>query len=801
MKKHQLPQTVVASYPYLELDNQGQIVRFQLDQERHVIGRDKDKVDLLLPQDWQLMSRCHAVLHRPLGKSDYRIYDGDQKHPSTNGLFLNHTRVTPSEGLKLKDHMVLKIGQSPKNQILLKYVNPLRSQPVITGQVSAPLSLKTVPVVLGRDPNVDLRLDDPTISRYHATISSDGQGSYLLKDHSANGVHINDKKVSGSKRVANGATIRIGPFILVRREDTLLIWDQGSQMRLEAHGLVRCVSHRQGSSHRLLDDISLAIEPGQLVGLVGGSGAGKSTLMRTLLGISPLTEGQVLLNGDDLHQNFSLYRHQIGYVPQDDIIHYQLTVLEVLTFAAQLRLPPDADRAQLIRATLTDVEMTQHQNIAVSALSGGQRKRVSIAVELLSNPRLFFLDEPTSGLDPGLDKKMMQLLRKLADQGRSIILVTHATSNINLCDRIAFLGRGGRLCYFGPPQEALGFFEITTGDFADIYTELEQGEHNVYQWCDRFLRSSEYQRYIKHHLSSSNIPIRKSISLVSQPTQTLRQLKVLTQRYFKLMQRDPVSIGLGLITAILCPALMALAITNENPLVRLDDPTPTSASIALRVLFVFACAAIWVGLSSALQEIIKEAAIYLRERLINLAIIPYVASKILGLGALAIIQTVLITATVLIAFRWPEAEIISWPLGLGITTLLTLVASFSLGLLVSAFAKNSSQANSALPLLLIPQIIFSGVLFSDLEGITKVLSWAMISRWAVGAYGAIVNINAMIPEPMIGSDGNPLPQPLSASSNYDPTWENLLLNWVMLGLQIAVCLSLTLWLQKRKDVL
>ncbi|MBE9033086.1 ABC transporter ATP-binding protein, partial [filamentous cyanobacterium LEGE 11480] len=202
-------------------------------------------------------------------------------------------------------------------------------------------------------------------------------------------------------------------------------------LQLSALQLTRDVTNQSGQKRRLLDNISLIIEPGQVVALVGGSGAGKSTLMRTLLGIEPTNGGRVDLNGQPLRQNFDHYRHQIGYVPQDDIIHGNLTVAEALAYAAKLRLPANCNIRKIIHVTLHQIGMLNHRDTLVHKLSGGQRKRISIGVELLADPKLFFLDEPTSGLDPGLDKKMMQLLRQLADQGRTIVLVTHATTNLH----------------------------------------------------------------------------------------------------------------------------------------------------------------------------------------------------------------------------------------------------------------------------------------------------------------------------------------------------------------------------------
>ncbi len=219
----------------------------------------------------------------------------------------------------------------------------------------------------------------------------------------------------------------------------------------------------------------------------------------------------------------------------------------------------------------------------------------------------------------------------------------------------------------------------------------------------------------------------------------------------------------------------------------------------MRVLFVFTCAALWVGLSSSLQEIVKEAAIYLRERLVNLGLFAYLGSKLTILSALAFLQTLLITVVILIFFKSPDLKLIPWQLGLGITTFLTLLTTISLGLMVSAAVKNSNQASSVLPLLLIPQIIFSGVLFK-MEGIASKISWLMLSRWSIGAYGALVNVNAMVPEALKLPDGSIVTRPFEPTPIYDATLQNLGLNWGLLCLHTAMYLSVAFWLQKRKDI-
>ncbi len=789
-------QKTVLTQPFLELTNQGHAIQLFLTQEQHFLGRDPYRSDLLVPADWQIISGCHALLRRE--GEDYCIYDGDGQKPSTNGLFINRTRITPSKGYPLKHGTELRIGQNPRSQIVLTYRNPFGAEAAEMPEKRS-LSLKNRSVLLGRDPQATLQLEAPIVSRRHATIEPDGTGRYILRDHSTNGVFINNERVNGSAYLSEGSSVQIGPFTLVLRGDILEVVDRGNQIRLDAWDLVREVKDRQNQTRRLLDGISLAIEPGQFVALVGGSGAGKSTLMRTLLGLDPTDKGMVYLNGNALRSNFGIYRSQIGYVPQDDIVHRELTVAEVLIYAAKLRLPADTDIDEVVSKTLEQIEMSERRDVLVSKLSGGQRKRVSIGVELLADPKLFFLDEPTSGLDPGLDKKMMQLLRKLADQGRTVILVTHATANITLCDRIVFVGRGGRLCYFGPPIRALEFFGVTSGDFADIYNELERGEMVVRYWAEKFRQSDDHWRYVTGHLSPGNATRQPPPASPSKGTSFFKQLSLLTQRYFQLVLRDPVSLVLSLLTAPIAIGLITLAVRNKAPLILGDKPDPTLAPLALRVLFVFTCAALWVGLSSSLQEIVKETAIYMRERLINLGLFAYLGSKTVILAGLALAQTLLMVAVILMGFADPKPELLPWSLGLGITTFLTLIACMSMGLMISAIVRNSTQANSALPLLLLPQIIFSGVLFR-MEGFANKISWLMLSRWSVGAYGSLVNVNAMVPEPILLPDGSFVPQPFEKTAVYDPTWHNLWLNWGMLGLHAILYLFITFWIQKQKDI-
>ncbi|MFB2738633.1 ATP-binding cassette domain-containing protein [Umezakia ovalisporum] len=780
--------------PYLVLTNQGQILpAFELSHSQHILGRDPQIADLLVPPDWSVISRCQATLLEFEGK--YYIYDGDRRQPSSNRLFINNHLISHDLGYCLQDGDVIKIGQNFSILVTLEFRYSHSSSHNLKSFAS--ISLKERSTILGRDPTANLQIIAPTISRKHAVIEYLNPGEYILYDCSTNGIFVNDIKINGKIRLNSGAIIKIPPYTLVLQGDELVTSDTGSHIRLDAKNIFKTIKTRNHTKV-LLNQISLPIEPGQLVAFVGGSGAGKSTLMQTLLGIQPTTEGTVYINGENLRHKFNIYRNQIGYVPQSDILHKELKVVEALKYSAKLRLPPDADIDLIIEQTLSQIEMLASRDVFVKNLSGGQLKRVSIGVELLVDPKLFFLDEPTSGLDPGLDKKMMQLLRKLANQGRTIILVTHATGNINLCDRIAFLGQGGNLCYFGSFEDACIFFNLEKCDFADVYIKLDNQEV-VMTTAEQFKRSPYQTQYIDQRLGINASKIIKAMPRQVQASLGYQTL-ILAQRHLQLIVRDRINLIISLITAPIAILLINLAIADQEPLILGSEADPGVAPLAQTVVFVFTCTAIWVGLASSLQEIVKEKDIYLRERLVNLSFFAYLSAKVLVLSGIACLQTTIMVTAILMSFAVPKSLTIPWFWGVSITSFLTLLSCLCLGLTVSASVKNSTQANSALVMLLLPQIILSGVLFQT-QGISKYLSWLTISRWSVGAYGSLVNINALVPEPTLLPKGTTIAPPFVITDVYDPSWYNLSLNWGLLLLHSFVYVIVTLIIQKRKDII
>ena len=357
------------------------------------------------------------------------------------------------------------------------------------------------------------------------------------------------------------------------------------------------------------------------------------------------------------------------------------------------------------------------------------------------------------------------------------------------------MGKGGNLCYFGTPEKASHFFNLSNNDFADIYLQLETLKA-VEKTRGKFQQSEDKNKYIDDRLynKSSINNLQKSPEKVKRSF--WQQLSILSQRYFKLLIRDPINLVLSLLTAPLGIVLIKLAIADKNPLIKPIENNLTTAPLALKVLFVFTCAAIWVGLASSLQEIIKEAKIYQRERLVNLGLGAYLSSKLAILGGLGLIQSLLISCTILICFKSPSPNLIPWFLGLQVTLFLTLLTTISLGIMVSACVKNITQANSSLPLLLLPQIIFAGVLF-QMEGIGKIISWLMLSRWSVGAFGTLVDIGSMVP-PVSPLNPVSVDIPLEV---YQATCRNLGLNWGILLLHSLIYWVITCIVQKQKDIL
>jgi ABC-type multidrug transport system ATPase subunit/pSer/pThr/pTyr-binding forkhead associated (FHA) protein len=723
---------------------------------------------------------------------------------SRNGLLVDGCRVTAHA---LTDGDVVRIPDpTTAGVVTLAYVNQLapRVAKAATVAVHLPLPTGTAVISIGRA-DAALVLDNPQVSAHHAQVERDGGHTVLRDLRSTNGTFLNGRRVAGAAPLAPGDVIQIGPFKLRYDGGSLDSYDLQGALRIDARDLRREVPAAGGGARVLLHDVSLSIDAREFVALVGGSGAGKSTLLMALSGYHPAQRGEVRVNGDDYYRNFDAYRAILGYVPQDDILHRMLPVDRALAYAARLKLPADTLDAEVsarVEHVLAAVEMSAHRDTLVEHLSGGQRKRVSIAAELLNDPSMLFLDEPTSGLDPGLEKKLMFTLRRLADSGRTVVLVTHATANIAQCDHVAFMA-AGRLVYFGPPAEALGFFKVTSGDFADIYTKLDgaadpdgplvrhdlrdeydrwRSEHadaaapplHAELWQRKYQRSEQHHRYVVGRLARA--PLGPAVDAADDtPARRAgrrhspgRQLAILTRRYVDLLTSDRRALAMLLAQAPLLGALLALV----SPADALAGPRADAAE-ARKLLFMLSTVGVWFGIINAAREVCKESTILRRERLADLRVGPYVLSKVAVLGALVLVQSALLLAVVALRCELPARGLV---LGAGpdfyVTTVLSSFAGVALGLLISTLATTPDKAMSVVPLALVPQILFAGMIF-DLEGATAVASWFTASRWSMDAFGALADLNALPAQ-----DGLPsAAQAGAANANYEATAGPVLACW------------------------
>jgi ABC-type multidrug transport system ATPase subunit/pSer/pThr/pTyr-binding forkhead associated (FHA) protein len=735
----------------------GKTQSYPLTQAEVTLGRAEDNQIVI---DSRIVSRRHARLVRVEGG-----YLLEALPEASNPILWEGRPLTKARLLQHGD--TLRIGSlDPGTMVTLAYSQPQQAQASQTQAIR--FGEKTV-LQIGRDPSCEVVLDSPTVSRFHAQIERVGQ-RYRLRDlRSANGTFVNDQRIDDKEVwLAAQDVIRIGPHRFVMGQDQLAQYDDTRGLNVEAIGLNKWVR----KDLNILQNISLAFQPRELVVVVGQSGGGKSTLVDAIIGYRPATHGQVLVNGTNVYRNFDAVRNDIGFVPQRDIIHTGLTVYQALDYTARLRMPRDTsktERHKRIMEVLEDLDLLHRKDNPISRLSGGQQKRVSIGVELLTSPGLFFLDEPTSGLDPGTETAFMHLMRRLADQGRTIVLVTHATKNVMLADKVVFLARGGYMAWFGPPDEALAYFDAFRSErerraremeFDQIYAILDDpSKGSAQEWAARFAETQAYQKYIVEALekraaevglpspvkgavmspkgpASSAMEAKQAAAKVTAKRRAsgLHQFMVLSARNIKLLVRDRSSLILMLAAAPLVGMLdfIIAPLMGRAPFAYADGDAANGAI----TLFLLTIYCLLVAGLSQMREFVKEEDIYKRERLVNLKILPYVASKAWVALLLAFYHAAAYTIIHFLAFDMPGgwAEI-----GLAYGTLvIAAMAGMACGLLASALAPNASSAPMIMILLLIPQIVLSGALAPVPETVSAVAS----TRWAFEGLIGIVGIGS-----------------------------------------------------------
>jgi ABC-type multidrug transport system ATPase subunit/pSer/pThr/pTyr-binding forkhead associated (FHA) protein len=742
MISQDMPIPAKATPPQLLVAIAGQAAEaFTLEKQKVTLGRASDNEMVI---DSRIVSRHHAYLEKVQDGYLLVVLPG-----AGNPILLAGRPITGS--YKLHHGDILRIGsQDPGMMVSMTYVDPSAG----VQDQAAPIRFTEKDVLqIGRDTSNDVVLDSPAVSRFHAQIERIGQRHRLTDLRSTNGTFINDQRVEGEIWLQPNDAIRIGSYRFVMGEDELDQYDESRGLRVDALDLNKWVR----KDLNILKDISLAFKPREFIVVVGQSGGGKSTLVDAIAGYRPATDGVVLVNGTNIYANFDVVQNEIGYVPQRDIIHYELTVYQALNYAARLRMPSDTsreERHQRILQVLEDLDLLERKDSPISRLSGGQIKRVSIGVELLTKPGLFFLDEPTSGLDPGTETAFMHLMRRLADQGRTIIMITHATKNVMLADKVVFLARGGYVAWFGPPEEALAYFNQYRSErerraheieFDQIYTILDDPDKGkAKDWAERYLQHPAYQKYVVAPLQPVRALLSESATAkrdrkIARPKKTarvsgFRQFLILSSRNLKILSRDRTSLILMLCVPILVAALdffLAPAMGKQ-----ISDYMTGNATNASVTLFLLAIDALLVGGFSQMREFVKEADVYKRERLVNLKLFPYVASK-----AWVAILLSFYGAAAFVVIHFLAYDIPSTPLIIGlffVSMLLAVSAGSMSGLLASAISKSPSVAPLLMILLVIPQIVLSGSLAPLPESVTAVAS----TRWSFQDFVGLTGIGS-----------------------------------------------------------
>lgn len=767
------------------MDSTGVLREYPLhpeNQQRLVLGRSTE-CDIKV--ECSGMSNLHGKFKWINGK----LYYADMG--STNGTYIHKQGKTYFEK-KSRKYIPLADGdfisihpqvQDAKNGFILLYTE--RSD----GARWTKVDIGNEKITLGRADNNDIVIPHVSASRQHAEIVR-YQDSYVIRDLSSmNGVFLNSSMIHQPVKLKDNDFITILNMRIIYNGGFLFYRSRQNGVTLHVRNLYKKVNKER----YILQDVNLDIGSNEFVAIIGGSGAGKSTVMNAISGFDRDVTGQIVCDGMDMRKNFSVLKNMIGYVPQEDIIYNNLTLRRMLYYTAKLKMPKDVSSREIddrITKVLDMVELSEHQDTFIRKLSGGQKKRASIAVELLADPSLFFLDEPTSGLDPGTEKNLMQTLNRLAKlQGKTIIMVTHTTQNLHLCDKIVFMGPGGKLCFCGTIEEAIIFFQ--TDNLVDMYnmiaadTERWARKWKMEQSDSGSMQTGEgkFEHTGTVYMGKSAGRGNRTVAVHTSKSQAgfFRQLWVLTLRYFEIIKND----WQCLLMSFLQPVIIALLINVVASDDVFDVYEPTKS-----ILFSLSCAGIWIGLFNSIQEICKERNILRREYMGNLKLPAYVLSKynvqLFVTMLQAWIMMGIFTLTVgcedkglIFEHSFFEKFLLMW---------MTIYAATALGFAISAMVRSADKAMVLAPFVLIIQLLFSGILF-DLDGMGKHIAKFTVSKWSVEGFGSIANLNKLKMRFEINhSDVADMIEDLhKAESAFKHTVKHLSHSYLVLAVMIVVC--------------
>lgn len=570
-----------------------------------------------------------------------------------------------------------------------------------------------LPLLVGRAPECDLCLRDATVSRHHARIYRRGAEVVVADQESRFGTYVNGNRVR-ERALRPEDRVRFGTRL------TYVVRENGLQREELSAGLleIRDVAiARQG--RRLLDGVSAVFEPGQLVGLLGPSGLGKTLLLRALAGYYRPEEGEILWRGRDVWDQREDYLAAVGFIPQTDVLYETLSVRENLEYAARLRLPELSEpaRSRRIEEVLELLQLGTHAEKRAVVLSGGQRKRLSVAIELLRKPPVLLLDEPTTGLDPGNEARLVENLRQVASRGTLVVLSTHSLAALRVFDRVLVLARYervGRLAFFGPPE---ALHERFAGRHpADWYDALERG------WTAAEVQEVETPRPWDAPAGVAAGSSTESTSDSTPPPLDLRLRRIASRQATgpwwhqwrdvavqcaKIIARDRALVAMMVVQPVLLALLVILSQCRASKL----DP----------ILFFTVVVAIWLGMNNTVRDLVRQRRQYLRDRMAGLQAEAYLAAKVsiyLAIGVAQLLVFLVLVrwscAQVLdegLAKRLLEASGVSWLLILG----LVYLCGVGVGMLVSTLSRTEETAVAALPIVILPQILLSAVAAGDVN--------------------------------------------------------------------------------------
>ena len=677
-----------------------------------VVGRG-DSCDVIISES--AISSQHAQL---ISDRNGDIFIMDLN--STNGTFINDKKIESNVPHRISGNEKIRLAVTNEVQIVFNPDNysPAQATPQPGNNSGASFSTTNIIdkfknksiITIGRSSKCDVVIDHSSISREHASIEKKGNSIYILKDlDSLNGTFLNGKRIVSSTKIGENDSIFIGRYKLSLVGKAR---DLSTEVAIRAQRIVKQFSNGKVGLHQC----SFEIPAKTLMAVMGPSGCGKSTLLKALNGDSPPSQGKVFISGLDLNLQYDYLKTQIGYVPQDDIVHRELTVEQSLFYAAKLRL--EKASKEVIRAkvekSLTDLNIQEIRKELVQKISGGQRKRVSIAVEILTDPLILFLDEPTSPLDPQTIEEFLGILRKLANNGTTVIMVTHKPEDLNYMDSVIFMAEGGHLVYKDDAHKYLSYFNVD--DTVKVYSTLVK--EKAKPWIDKYKQNHPV-------VSAQSTPgqISKSSS-----TNFFSQFWWLTIRYFNIKLNDKKNTALMIGQAPIIAFLICLIFKEIN----------------LAVPFLIAVCAVWFGTNNAAREIVSEAAIYKRERMFNQGILAYIFSKITVLATFAAVQCLIFILIISFAF---SSDNPSWndPMGSYFWMLTISISASLMGLLLSAMVTTTEKVMTLVPLALIPQIMLAGVVAKIDNKIVEILSYLSLSRWGTEGF-VIKQQNVAIPK-------------------------------------------------------